>query len=324
MIQGYTYKPSISNSCEQYNYVEKVLNTVQQIDDKFVIWHIQGGLGKNIAGTALVADLKNAYPDRKLIMVVSYPEIFLNNPNIHRVFPLGNSPYFYEDYIENKDSIVFRHEPYFQTGHIKMINHLIKSWCELLNLTYTGQMPQIFVNYTQKLTTSIWERDRPVLVLQTCGGPFNEQKHHYSWTRDMPIELARAIVKKYSKDYHIVQVTRPNGYFLDNVERVDKPLSNVELFALLVHSKKRMLIDSCLQHAAAAFNLPSTVFWVGTSPNVFGYSIHTNYTAKLPARANQLINSYIFNYQFDNNLHECPYMEVQDIFNIDEIMSKLN
>mgnify|MGYP000064527026 CR=1 FL=1 len=26
-----------------------------------------------------------------------------------------------------------------------------------------------------------------------------------------------------------------------------------------------------MQHAAAAFNLPSTVCWVGTSPKVFGY-----------------------------------------------------
>jgi ribosomal protein L4 len=36
-------------------------------------------------------------------------------------------------------------------------------------------------------------------------------------------------------------------------------MSNYELFALLVASKKRVLIDSCLQHAAAAYKLASTV-----------------------------------------------------------------
>ena len=46
--------------------------------NKYVIWHIEGGLGKNIAATSLVEDLKNKYPDRKLILVVSYPEVFLN------------------------------------------------------------------------------------------------------------------------------------------------------------------------------------------------------------------------------------------------------
>src|SRR6056300_1804375 len=47
-------------------------------NDKYVIWHIQGGLGKNVAGTSLIGELKNTYPDRKLIMVVSWPEVFLN------------------------------------------------------------------------------------------------------------------------------------------------------------------------------------------------------------------------------------------------------
>jgi hypothetical protein len=35
----------------------------------------------------------------------------------------------------------------------------------------------------------------------------------------------------------------------------------MELFGLVAASEKRFLIDSCLQHAAAALNLPSTVFW---------------------------------------------------------------
>lgn len=327
MIQGYTYKPSVlDNITTNIENISQSVQTYQEppTSEKYLVWHIQGGLGKNIAATALIKDLKQAYPDRKLILVVSYPEVFLNNPEIHRVYPIGNSPYFYQDYVENKDTLIFRHEPYHQTGHIKMTNHLIQSWCELLNIQYTGQRPLIFVNYSQKLTTNLWKRNRPILVLQTCGGPMNDQKHTYSWTRDMPPELAKEIVKKYSKEYHIIHVTRPEGYFLDDVERVDRPMPNVELFALLVSSGKRILIDSCLQHAAAAFNLPSTVFWIGTSPRVFGYDIHKNILAKLPARANQMINSYIFNFQFENNLHECPYIELNDMFDIDQVLLELN
>ena len=47
---------------------------------KYVIWHIDGGLGKNVASTALIKDLKLKYSDRKLIIVATYPDIFLNNP----------------------------------------------------------------------------------------------------------------------------------------------------------------------------------------------------------------------------------------------------
>jgi hypothetical protein len=97
----------------------------------------------------------------------------------------------------------------------------------------------------------------------------------------------------------------------------------MELFALLVAAEKRILIDSCLQHAAAAFQLPSTVIWVGTSPTVFGYDLHSNIEAKLPKTASQLIGSYLFDYQFDNNAHECPYIDTANLFNIEHIVTKV-
>jgi len=37
-----------------------------------------------------------------------------------------------------------------------------------------------------------------------------------------------------------------------------------------------------LQHASAAMKLPSTVLWVGTSPETFGYEIHDNIVATIP------------------------------------------
>ena len=319
MQQGYTYIASKTNLIEKEEFKGKK----ESDSEKYLIWHIQGGLGKNVASTALIKSLKDTYPDRKLIMVVSWPEVFLNNPYIDRVYQLGNTPYFYENYIENKDVLVFKHEPYDQTGHITKTKHLIENWCDLLGIKYTKQQPQIFVNFIQKQLVGLWTRSKPVLILQTNGGPGEGQTYSYSWTRDMPEDLAQALVDKYRNQYHIIQVTRPNGYLLEGVERFDNKVSNFELFSLLVAAQKRILIDSCLQHAAAAFNLQSTVFWIGTSSTVFGYDLHQNIQAKLPKRANQLINSYLFDYQFENNIHECPYMEVKDIFNLNHILSNI-
>ena len=95
------------------------------------------------------------------------------------------------------------------------------------------------------------------------------------------------------------------------------------LCGLLQASKKRVLIDSSLQHMSAAMNLKSTVLWVGTSPKVFGYKVHNNISANLPKRANQLIGSYTFDYQFENNIHECPYMQVSEIFDVNSILNKI-
>tara|TARA_R110000822_G_scaffold281276_2_gene403000 strand:+ start:1531 stop:2442 length:912 start_codon:yes stop_codon:yes gene_type:complete len=289
---------------------------------KYLIFHINGGLGKNVAATALIPGLKKQYPGRKLIMVVSWPEVFLNHPDIDKVYSLGNHPHFYENYIENKDVIVFKHEPYDQTGHITKQKHLIENWCDLLGLEYTKQIPYFPINYAQNKLQLKWIREKPILLLQTTGGPFISPEgppKPYAWTRDLPIEIAQTIVNKYSQDYHIIQVTKDGGYGLQDVERLDKPLSNLELFSLVAASQKRFLIDSSLQHAAAAFRMPSTVFWVGTSPKVFGYDMHTNIVSKLHKKANQLINSYMFDFNFDNNEHECPYMSINEMFDIENL-----
>jgi len=317
MQQGYIY------TFKKEENKESVLEFKSKATDKYFIWHVQGGLGKNIAATALCKDLKETYIDRKLIMVVSYPEVFLNNPYIDRVYQIGQAPYFYQDYIENKDVIISKHEPYNQTGHITKTKHLIENWCDLLGIKYTEQQPQVFANFVQRQLTGLWKRQKPTIVIQTGGGPSQGQKYSYSWTRDMPQNLAQAIVNKFKDQYHIFQITRPDGYQLEGVERIDQPLPNIELFAILVDAQKRILIDSCLQHAVASFKLPSTVFWIGTSPTVFGYKLHNNVVANLPKKANQLIGSYLFDFQFDNNIHECPYIEVKDIFDINAIINTL-
>jgi len=296
------------------------------MEEKYVIWHIQGGLGKNIAATALTKDIKQQYLDRKFILVCSFPEVFLNDPNIDKVYALGNHPYFYETYIENKDVIIFKHEPYDQTGHITKQKHLIENWCDLLNIKYTKQQPYFPINYPQNKLSLKWGRPKPILLLQTTGGPFTTdiEPTPYEWARDLPIELAQTLVNKYHQKYHVIQITRQGGYSLENVERMDAPMSNMELFSLIGASNQRIFIDSCLHHAAAALRFPSVVFWVGTSPKVFGYDLHKNITSKLPKHANQLINSYIFDYQFTNNNHECPYLNINEMFDIEKILKELD
>ena len=290
---------------------------------KYFIWFIQGGLGKNVAATALVKSIKKSYPDRELIIVCSWPQVFLNNPNIDRVYNANNIPHFYEDYIEGKDIIVCNQEPYNQTGHVTKQQHVLKSWCELLGIEYTNQQPQLFYNYAEQKKFQHQPSPKPVLLIHTGGGPTDDEAE-YNWTRDIPMEFASSIVDKYSKTHNIIQVTRPKGYKLQHssVKIIDTPMANLNLFSLLQNSNKRVLIDSCLQHAAAAMNLPSTVLWIGTSPTLFGYSQHQNIVAGLNKRANQLIDSTLFDYQFTQNEYQCPYMDVDEIFS-QEVLNKI-
>lgn len=304
--------------------IQPVLVSVVQgkdnnMDNKFLVWHIEGGLGKNIAATALLPDLAKQYKTRKIVVVASYPEVFLNHPDVHRVYRVGMTAYFYEDYILNKDTLVFRHEPYFQTGHILKQKHLVQNWAELLGISYKKQLPNLHMNMMQKRLSNIWQRQKPILLIQTNGGLFQGQALDYAWTRDMPIELANYIVEKVGKNYHIIQITRENSPQIPGVEVINYPMSNMELFGLVAASERRFLIDSCLQHAAAALNLPSTVFWVGTSPENFGYEMHTNVKSLPPKGSTKLIDAYLFDYSFDGQLHECPYQDLSEMFDMNAI-----
>ena len=324
------YQTSVDN---QYQSIQSdsisaspVLISVAQKKDKmekYIVWHIEGGLGKNVAATALLPSLAKKYKDRKIIIVASYPEVFLNNPHIYRVYRVGLTAYFYDDYILGKDTLVFRHEPYFQTGHILKQKHLVENWADLLGVEYTKQLPELHRNMIQKNFDLGWKRDKPVFLFQTNGGLFSGQQHGYAWTRDMPIELSLYIAEKIVKDYHVIQITREGTPTIQGVEVINQPLTNMELFSLVAASEKRILIDSCLQHAAAAFNLPSTVLWIGTSPENFGYEMHTNIKALPPKGNTKLIDAYLFDASFEGVPHECPYQDINEMFDLKKLDATL-
>jgi hypothetical protein len=255
-------------------------------------------------------------------VVCAYPEIFLNLNFISKVFRLGNTPYFYQDYIKDQDTLIFKHEPYFTTDHIGKKLPLIENWCKLYNLDYLGEQPELVFNVRQlQHGFKKWQRPKPVMVIQTNGGPL-QQDFPYSWTRDIPYPVAESLVNFYSKDYHIIQVCRHEDNKIPGCEHVTEPMSNMELFSLLLVSQKRILIDSCLQHAAAALNKKSTVLWVGTSPKLFGHDAHDNFTAKIDENI-KLPDSYLFDFSFNGVFHECPLMDF-NIFDMDSIIYSVN
>lgn len=308
-------------------YDESQYFTDFEYTKKYVIVHIEGGLGKHVAATAVVDGVKKKYPDRKVIVVCGYPEVFLWNPNCHRVYGLGNTPYFYDDYIKNKDSIILKNDPYATTDHIHQRRHLIESWFEAFNIEYKGELPSLFTPYrmAELVIQKYSNRGKPIMVLHTNGGPYNpdnkyEANQVVSWSRDMPTPVIEALIKHYSKDYHIIQICKSKDNVMKGVEAIVNPQYNLELFSILRLAEKRILIDSCLQHASAAFRLPSTVLWNGTSPKVFGYDIHANITPKREyMEGYKNIKAYLHDFELWGDPVQCPY-DTNDLYDINKII----
>jgi hypothetical protein len=297
--------------------------------DKYCIFQISGGIGKHVAATAVAKCIKNNYPDRKLIVVAVYTDIFINLPYIDRVYQLGNTNYFYQNYIQDKDSLIFHHEPYFTTDHIHKKLPLIENWCKLYNLKFSNEKPDLKFNNLQKnISKEVWAKGKkPVMIIHTNGGMLTTDAKPYSWTRDMPEDLAQRIVNHYKDKYHIYQVTKLNSPKLDNAAHIfatpENSLSLIEFFSVLIHSRKRVLIDSCMQHAAAALRLPSTVLWNGTSPKVFGYEMHDNICTTIPYEF-KLPGSYLFDFDFNGNEVEYPFGEQEELFDFDTIIQSID
>jgi hypothetical protein len=203
----------------------------------------------------------------------------------------------------------------------------VESWCKTLGLEYNGEKPTLKINPEQrKAIKNFYEpkfEGKPFLLIHTNGGLYNNERP-YSWARDMPFDVACKVADHFRDTHFIMQVTRQNSEKIPDVFVRSEPLSNTELVGLLELTDKRLLIDSSLQHAAAAFELPSTVLWNATSSVIFGHKLHNNIQAKQKPKRS-LPGSYFFDYQFDGNENEFPYEEedLGDLFNVGEVIKSL-
>lgn len=286
----------------------------------FAIFHIEGGMGKNIMATAVIRAFKKHNPQYKIIVATAWDAPFFFNPDVFRVYNFGVMPYFYEEYIF-EDTKIFRVDPYHTEDHIQQRKHLIQTWCDMYDIPYEGEQPQIYLNprEIELVKDKIKPDQRPIMLLQTHGGA-PQQYSKKSWARDMPIEVAQALVNFYSKSYRILHIRRDDQPKLNGVEQLALP--HRELYAVFPLSKKRLFIDSFSQHAAAALDLPSVVCWIANKPSVFGYNMHKNILPNAEKINEFNKYSYLDQYDISGQVQQFPYDTV-NLFNIQEIIENL-
>lgn len=287
---------------------------------KFVVFFLQGGMGKHIAGTAVAENISKNFPDRKLIVICPHPEAFVNNPFVYRVYRSNAVHYFHEDFIKGKDTIFLGNEVYQANEYVVQGKHLIESWCNMFGLKYSGENPRIFLNYPEMYdAVRKYSKDKPILVLQTNGGGDNSG---YSWARDLPDFLVKNLISKLKEKYHIYHLARNDQISFADTEKINSNWR--EIFCLIGLSNKRLFIDSFAQHAAAALGLESTVCWIGTTPEKLGYNIHKNILAKDQAKIfTHNIDGIVLEKEFIGLPHQCDY-NIIEAFNQEEILHSLN
>jgi hypothetical protein len=94
--------------------------------------------------------------------------------------------------------------------------------------------------------------------------------------------------------------------------------------AVALLSQKRLVIDSFMQHALAAFRLPAVACWVVNKPKVFGYDLHTHIFANDFTTKPELRNSFLSKFNIAGDELEFPYNNETEIFNADDIIAALS
>jgi ADP-heptose:LPS heptosyltransferase len=310
------------------------LNDVKDTRVRNIILVSDGGLGKVIASTAIVKRLSEEFPDKRIIVVTGYPDVFLHNPRVYKVFRFDNPLYFYDDYI-TPESYVIKVEPYTAYDYIVKNRHLIDVWCEMIGIERNGAMPELFYPdneieagklYVEKLTGN----KKKFILLQWTGGIVPQDKNESTYLdsqlrmhrRSLPKNIAQKLVNKLvSRDFVVGLVQHENYPDLqgDGVVRIMFPIRQV--IALLKHSRGFIGIDSFLHHAAAAFDAKGVVIWGGTSPERLGYEKQKNLTkqvCKMPFCHRP--DSYLFDMNPANGMWNCSYNQACLDHDADEII----
>lgn len=288
---------------------------------KFAILQINGGIGKVVASTAVCRAIKKTHPDRHLIVLSGYPDVFLNNPNVYRAYGFGQASYFYDEFIHEKDTIVFAHDPYLDNGFVEGNKHLVDVWCKMFNLESDGFKPEIFLTDREvQFNQNKFQTDKPIFLMQTNGGA-QGQAIKYSWARDIPSCVVNPIIEEFSKEYNIVHIRREDQPSYDKTFVVtDNFRAIVTLISL---SKKRLFMDSFAQHTSAALDMSSVVLWIANNPVQFGYDINKNILANPFTTSSELKNSYFQKFDITGDPVQFPYKSDTEIFNVDEVIQAL-
>lgn len=270
--------------------------------------------------TSVVSSLKQQYEEYDIIVISGWVGVWLNNPNVYRVYSHGSIPYFYDDYINGNDVLIFKHEPYHHQDYILKRKHVIDVWCSQCGVSYDGSAPAIYYNWREEAYVKNLVGSEPYVVIQSSGGTKNPTK--YSWVRDIPHTQAQSIVDYLKvKGHRIIQLREKDALPLKNVEYFETDRIR-DLFGIIKFSSKRILIDSYSQHVAKAFGLKSIVFWPVDNISTLGYESNENIVSDCDKVVVHKMNSYLIEDQITGVLNECPFA-TPEVFNLEEVYKVL-
>lgn len=255
---------------------------------------IDGGLGRVIAATGSLPE--------GCIVATSFPDIFIGNPKVKRVYNLGHA-FLFEDVVYDNEWVEV--EPYNTHDYYNKRHHLSQVFNKMWNGVDELRKPQLFLqdfevenasNFIKQMTGE----DKFVLFQ-----PFGSNIKQDITRRAMPQIIAQmAVDYLVKKGYKVLYVKGQDHPDLRNVITVQQPIRAI--FSIIKNCDKIIGIDSFVQHAAAALGKKALVFWCGTDERNVGYDAHMNvrvgdsmvHANRIPINNPELITKNQYQWEF--------------------------
>lgn len=258
------------------------------------LYRIDGGIGKNIAFTALIPELVER--DGQICIETSYPEVFINTPGVVMIYHSAEPKDPRRFYSAFKN--VYASDPY--VGNMwNGVSHLLESWAIQLGLPEKStkvRLPKLYVEPSPEDKAKIDEQlaNKKYYVIQIAGGqsPYDIKdaenlpqydKNQMRAGRNMGMMDSLYIdLKKNFADYEMVQLGLPNEPRLKDATTFNTHF--VVWFYIISKADFVIGIDSMMAHAAAAYGVPASVFWDMNTPEQFGwkYDGRNDYSTVMP------------------------------------------
>lgn len=289
------------------------INTEDKNPHKNLVLHIQGGLGKVILATAVIRSYKIAYPKSKVIVVSAYPEVFFNNPDVHRYFHF-NTPYLWRDYYGNPEWNVYAHDPYMTKEWIKNYSiHLTDIWASELGVPGVQQEPLLFFSgpEVEELQTMI-KTDKPLICVQSTGG---SQASARSWTRNPPPKEFDEYLGNFKENYFIAHICLPETPHLQNVHQRIETMSKRQAMCLMYYANVVIGIDSYAMHSRVANpDRGESIFFFPLAESVdrLGYTGHNIKNIVPREEVQEILRessdyfSFLFKFGIEDSSENCP------------------
>lgn len=281
--------------------------------EKNLLLHINGGIGKCIMATAVIASYKAAYPEAKVVVVSGYPEVFVNNPYVYKNFPFA-TPYLWQDYYGQPGWNVSAHDPYMERAWIKNENlHLINIWCRMLGVDSVQKTPLLyFAGPEVDELQSMIKTDKPLMVVQSTGGGNPAAR---SWTRNPPPNELEEFLGAFKDTHFVLHLCLPETPALVNVHQRIENLNRRQAMCLIHYCAEFVGIDSYGQHARIANPNagPTVIFFpLAESVDKLGYK-KENWINLVPVQEVQdLLKNHqdyyatVFKFNIENASDNCP------------------